>query len=194
MADDTVWAWSLSRFRDALAGSEPVPSCGATAAVCGDLGLALVIMAVSKSQVRAPTPEGTAVLAQLQALLPVLAAHADHDMRAFGRFIEDLPHTGPQDAQRQRDVRRMSEGACQAATDAQQALDLAVAALPHAASGLRCDVTAGGLMLHASVQALLLNIAEDLPLLEDADAAKALDAQRRAVSQRASAALQGLWP
>ncbi|WP_263263312.1 cyclodeaminase/cyclohydrolase family protein [Pseudomonas sp. RIT-PI-S] len=190
--DSSVWAWPLARFRDALAGLEPVPSCGATAAVCGDLGLALVSMALGKSQARQPSPERARLLTEAQELLPVLAAHADRDMRAFGRFIKDLPHTEPDDALRQHDVARMTEGARRAAEDAQQALELAVAALPVTDAGLRCDVLAGGQLIHASVQALLLNVAEDLPLLSDPAASATFEAARTALAQRAEAALKTL--
>jgi len=188
----SVWAWPLGRFRDALAGLEPVPSCGATAAVCGDLGLALVVMALGKSQAREPEAGRDALLTQARALLPVLAAHADGDMREFGRFIEDLPHTEPDDTQRQRDIAVLVNRAQRAAEDAQQALDLAVAALPQAVPSLRCDIRAGGLILHASVHALLLNLAEDLALLKDRHSAEHHEAQRAALEQRADAAARAL--
>lgn len=188
----SVWAWPLAEFRDALAGQAPVPSCGATAAVCGNLGLALVTMALAKTQARHPAPELAAVLSQAQALMPQLAAHADADMRAFGRFIEDLPSTEPDDAQRQADVTRMTEGARRAAEDAQQALELAVAAVPLAAQGLRCDVLAGGQMIYASVHALLLNLAEDLPLLSDKAAAQGFETARAGLAQRGESALAAL--
>lgn len=194
MSGDTVWAWPLARFRDALAGLEPVPSCGATAAVCGDLGLALVAMALGKSHERQGTSQTRALLDDARRRLPQLAAHADQDMRAFGRFIRALPHTSAQSPDRQQAVRRMTEGACQAAEDAQQALELAVAALPHVAAGLQCDVRAGGLILHASVQALLLNVAEDLPLLKDAALCEVIRAQHGALSQRAAVAVGALCP
>lgn len=188
----SVWTWPLGQFRDALAGHAPVPSCGATAAVCGTLGLALLTMALSKSQAREPHHDRAALLAQAQGLLPRLAAHADSDMRAFGRFIADLPRTEPEDALRQADVARMTEGARQAAQDGLLALELAVAALPTTEAGLRCDVLAGGRLIHASVQALLLNVGEDLPLLSDQAAAKAFENARDAIAQRAEAALQAL--
>jgi formiminotetrahydrofolate cyclodeaminase len=149
-------------------------------------------MALSKSQGRNPTDQGAALLAQAQALVPRLAAHADADMRAFGRFIEDLAHTAPEDAQRQADVLRMTEGARQAAEDALEALELAVAALPASEPGLRCDVLAGGQLIHASLQALLLNLQEDLPLLSDAEAAQAFEQARALLAQRAEAALRAL--
>lgn len=188
----SVWAWPLADFKDALAGEAPVPSCGATAAVCGSLGLALVTMALGKTQARHPCAELAAVLSQAQALMPRLTAHADADMRAFGRFIEDLPSTEPDDAQRQADVARMTEGARRAAEDAQQALELAVAAAPLVAQGLRCDVLAGGQMIYASVQALLLNLAEDLPLLIDQTAAQGFEAARAELVQRGEIALEAL--
>lgn len=188
----SVWAWPLAEFRDALAGQAPVPSCGATAAVCGNLGLALVTMALGKSQSRHPSPQLAGLLNQAQALMPRLGAHADADMRAFGRFIDDLPRTEPDDAQRQADVTRMTEGARRAAEDAQQALELAVAAAPLAAEGLRCDVLAGGQMIYASVQALLLNLAEDLPLLTDQAAAQAFKGAQAALSKRARTAVEAL--
>lgn len=192
MNGDTVWAWPLARFRDALAGLEPVPGCGATAAVCGDLGLALVAMALGKSHERQGTPQTHALLDDARCRLPQLAAHADQDMRAFGRFIQALPHTCAQAPDRQQAVRRMTEGACQAAADAQQALELAVTALPHVAAGLQCDVRAGGMLLHASVQALLLNVAEDLPLLSDTALRDGIRAQHEVLSQRAAAAMSAL--
>lgn len=188
----SIWAWPLAEFRDALAGQAAVPSCGATAAVCGNLGLALVTMALGKSQSRHPSARLAALLHQAKALMPRLGAHADADMRAFGRFIEDLPRTEPDDAQRQADVTRMTEGARRAAEDAQQALELAAAAAPLAAEGLRCDVLAGGQMIYASVQALLLNLAEDLPLLTDQAAAQAFEGARAALSERARTAVEAL--
>ncbi|WP_225774274.1 cyclodeaminase/cyclohydrolase family protein [Pseudomonas sp. Marseille-Q5115] len=188
----SVWAWPLARFRDALAGLEPVPSCGATAAVCGNLGLALIVMALGKSQAREAHPARETLLAEARALLPVLAAHADGDMRDFGRFIEDLPHTEPEDAQRQRDLAVLVNRTHQAAQDAQRALELAVTALPLATPSLRCDVRAGGLMLHASVHALLLNLAEDAPLLQDPGRTDQYEAQRAAIGNRADIAARAL--
>lgn len=188
----SVWAWPLARFRDALAGLEPVPSCGATAAVCGDLGLALIVMALGKSQAREAHPGRQVLLVEARRLLPVLAAHADGDMRDFGRFIEDLPHTEPEDAQRQQDIAVLVKRTHQAAEDVHKALDLAVAALPLTATGLRCDIRAGGLMLHASVHALLLNLAEDAALLQDHGTAQHFEARRKALEQRADAAARTL--
>lgn len=188
----SVWAWPLARFRDALAGLEPVPSCGATAAVCGDLGLALIVMALGKSQAREAHPARESLLTEARALLPVLAAQADGDMRDFGRFIEDLPHTEPDDARRQQDIAAVVARACEAAETALAALELALTALPLATPSLRCDVRAGGLMLHASVHALLLNLAEDAPLLKDQGRAEHYEAQRATFERRADVAARAL--
>ncbi|WP_426199566.1 cyclodeaminase/cyclohydrolase family protein [Pseudomonas sp. DC3200b2] len=188
----TVWAWPLARFRDALAGQEAVPSCGATAAVGASLALALITMALAKSLERQPSEALARLLEQARSLQPTLDAHADRDMRAFGRFIDDLPHTTPEDALRQADVRRMTEGACHAAADTLRALELARTALPLAAKGLRCDLLAGGLMLHANLRALLLNVTEDLPLLADPAAAAAFEAAARNLGRQAEQALADL--
>lgn len=188
----TVWAWPLARFRDALAGQEAVPSCGATAAVGASLALALITMALAKSLERQPTEALAQLLEQARSLQPVLDTHADRDMRAFGRFIDDLPHTAPEDAQRQADVRHMTEGAYAAAADALRGLELARDALPLAAKGLRCDLLAGGLMLQANLRALLLNVTEDLPLLTDPAAAAALEAAAQALGRRAEQAVADL--
>lgn len=188
----SVWSWPMAAFRDALAGEAPVPSCGATAAVCANLGLALVTMALGKSQARAFSTEADALLAACRELLPPLALHADHDMRAFGRFIDDLPRTEPEDALRQQDVTRMTEGARAAAESALAALEFAVAALPLTQPGLRCDVLAGGQIIHACVQALLLNVAEDLPLLTDIAQAQGFEQARMDLARRAEAALEAL--
>jgi len=67
-----------------------------------------------------------------------------------------------------------------------------VTALPLASPSLRCDVKAGGLMLHASVHALLLNLAEDAPLLQDQGRTDDYEAQRATLEQRADAAARAL--
>jgi formiminotetrahydrofolate cyclodeaminase len=188
----TVWTWPLARFRDALAGQEAVPSCGATAAVGASLALALITMALAKSQARNPSEALARLLEQARSLQPVLDAHADRDMRAFGRFIDDLPRTTPEDAQRQADVRQMTEGAYRAATDALRALELARAALPLAAKGLRCDLLAGGLMLQANLRALLLNVTEDLPLLSDPTVAATFETAAGDLARRAEQVLADL--
>ena len=197
MSDATLWAQSLTAFRDATASAEPTPGGGSVAMVSASLGLGLIIMALEISA-RKPAPGTEADLADLLArgrkLLDTLSGHADEDVAVFRALMSSykLPkQTDEEKAARTRAVQDATAAATRApltaAGDAVAALELAERAAVLAKGNVVSDVGAGAALLGGAVAAVLLNVDINLPGLSDATLKEEFGRQRTTLADRASA-------
>jgi formiminotetrahydrofolate cyclodeaminase len=116
-------------------------------------------MALRKSVGGEQDPRLASLTTETQALLEVVKAHADNDMKTFGAFIEDSAASASgHDPQLSLDV---TLGSMAAARSCLQGIELAAAATPCVKKSLRCDVLSCALMLHACLSALLINVEAD---------------------------------
>ncbi|WP_462381674.1 cyclodeaminase/cyclohydrolase family protein [Pseudomonas sp. Marseille-QA0892] len=157
----SLWQLSLSDFRDQVASKQPTPSCGAAAAVSASFGLALIQMAI-RLGTHVERGEAQELLRQSEPLQRQLMSSADEDARAFGGFIEaDSEEARQQAARDSIAVPLATAHACRSA------LRLAEHAKPLVKQSVRPDVVAGALMLHAAMDAVLLNVEVNLALIPD---------------------------
>lgn len=155
----SLWSVSLGEFREQVASNAPVPGCGAVTCVSAGLGLALVLKALRNAQGKKPDKARGAVIEEAERLSPVIAAHADADVRSFGAYIDELvcECEGPAE-QRTLDV---TLGSLAAARSCLAGMHLADEAKPLVSAFMRADIMAGALLLHASLMSLLVNVAID---------------------------------
>lgn len=155
----SIWSTTMEAFCEQVASSAPVPSCGAAACASAGFSLALLLMALRKSAGGEQDPELAGRIAETEALLAVIKAHADNDMKTFGAFIEDSASSNSgHDPQLSLDV---TLGSLAAARSCLKGIELAAAAMPRVKKTLKCDVTSCALMLHGSLSALLINVDAD---------------------------------
>lgn len=155
----SIWSTTMEAFCEQVASSAPVPSCGAAACASAGFSLALLLMALRKSAGGVQDPELAGRIAETEALLAVIKAHADNDMKTFGAFIEDSASSSSgHDPQLSLDV---TLGSLAAARSCLKGIELAAAGMPRVKKTLKCDVTSCALMLHASLSALLINVDAD---------------------------------
>lgn len=120
----------LKLYRDA-ASTEPAPGGGSVTALCGMLGLALVLKALRISlKRREDAAEHLKADRALEALAAAMAEDADADVQTFTAFIEALrlPRGTPEEAAERS---RLLEDAAFGATDA------GLGALEHAQDAMR---------------------------------------------------------
>lgn len=170
----SVWDMTLTDFRDAIE-SRSTPGCGAAAAASAGFGLALVLKGLRISESKQQIDERAVLIDRADALLKVLRDDADDDVQAFDAYLAALqcPKGNEQEiAQRQQAIEEAAQWANRiplaTAASCLEALELAIAAFPLTASGLRSDAIAGGRLLHAGLSAVLLSVDANLSSLNDA--------------------------
>jgi formiminotetrahydrofolate cyclodeaminase len=172
-ATRSLWTLSLLDFREAIV-QRASPGCGAAAAASADFGLALVMKGLRISDAKHPDAECKRLLDKAEQLLETLADHADGDMQAFEGYLEALQL--PKDNEEQCDHRRqalytatreVNRIPLATAETCLAGLGLALQAWPLTEAYLQSDVTAGGLLLHSGLSAVLLNVDANLSGLDD---------------------------
>ncbi|EJN34699.1 methenyl tetrahydrofolate cyclohydrolase [Pseudomonas sp. GM78] len=187
----SIWLTSLESFRNRIAADTPVPSCGATSCVCASFGLALLLMALRKSDTRHLEDQREKNIHEVEQLMDVMKAHADNDVRAFSAYIEE-PLSDAQGHSQQRTL-EVTLGALAAARGCLQGIELAQCGLPCVKPSLQCDVVAAVLILHASLSALLLNVDSDVDQIVPSARRAELAQDRRDLQQKADEALARAW-
>ncbi|WP_221088842.1 cyclodeaminase/cyclohydrolase family protein [Deinococcus aquaedulcis] len=175
----SLWSRSAADLLDATASAEATPGGGATAAVTGAFGAALLSMAVGISQKKGASARLDDALKQVTALRQRLQALADEDVQAFGQYVE-ASHLSTDDPQRPEALQAAGEAAMQVpltlarviveGLDTAQALALAV----H--QEVVSDVGAGASLLQGALLAALLTVEINLPHVA-ADAREAIQAE-----------------
>jgi formiminotetrahydrofolate cyclodeaminase len=187
----SIWLSSLESFRDKIAADTSVPGCGATSCVCASFGLALLLMALRKSDTHHLEDERNKTIHAVEQLMDVIQAHADNDVRAFSAYIEEpLAQAQGHSQQRTLDV---TLGALAAARGCLQGIELAQRGLPCVKSTLQCDLVAAVLIMHASLSALLLNVDSDVDQIVPSARRTELAHDRCDLQQKADEALARVW-
>ena len=175
-AIDSVWTWGLAAFRDRTASDSATPGGGSAAMVSASIGLGLVLMALRVSARKggdAADALGPLIIAG-DRLLVELSDHADADIAAFEGYMAalGLPKATEEEKALRRTAMRdavivATEVPLNAAQSALEALDVARRAAPAVSGHIVSDVGAGALLLHAALQATLLNVDINLPSVKD---------------------------
>jgi formiminotetrahydrofolate cyclodeaminase len=165
--DESVWTQRLDDFREATAGRQPTPGCGAAAAVTADVGLALVVKGLRISEAHSSEPHRHELLQAAEALLGRAGVFADHDMQAFNDYLS-AAREGLE--QKQAAARQACAVPLALAHCCIEALELAIAAWPCTAANVQSDIQAGAILIHAGLSAALINVDADMASLEDTSA------------------------
>ncbi|MCB8888245.1 cyclodeaminase/cyclohydrolase family protein [Vreelandella malpeensis] len=175
-----IWQTPLDTFRDALA-HDPMPGCGAAATVTAGCGLALMLKGLHLGQRHAPRAPRAALIERGEALEQALVPLADADVAAFQAMMAALDR--PQQTDEQRASR--AEALHRAARDAVEvplatarrcleALALGEEILANIETQFESDARAGGYLLSAAVDSVLLNVEANLAALDEQDRRYAL--------------------
>ncbi len=187
----SIWDMTLGGFRDAIE-ARSTPGCGAAAAASAGMGLALVLKGLRITDGKHPDAERAELIARGDANLAELGRYADEDVDAFRAYLDAVkqPHDSAAERQaRERAIQAAAERANQVplatARSCLEALRLSGEALPGTADNLRSDTLAGGLMLHAALSSVLINVDANLASLQDAAERESMAAERHALQHEA---------
>lgn len=150
---------TLGSLLEQVCADTPVPSCGATASICANLGLGLLLMALRNAERKEPAAQRRDLIASCEQLTAVLAAHADNDVRTFQAYIDELSENGGVHTQKR--SLEITLASLAAARSCYEGLCLAQRAVPWVVAYMRNDVVSASLIMHASLSALLLNVDAD---------------------------------
>lgn len=165
--NESVWTQRLDDFREATAGRQPTPGCGAAAAVTADVGLALVVKGLRISEAHSSEPHRHELLQAAEALLGRAGVFADHDMQAFNDYLS-AAREGLE--QKQAAARQACAVPLALAHCCIEALELAITAWPCTAANVQSDIQAGAILIHAGLSTALINVDADMASLEDTSA------------------------
>lgn len=172
-----------------------MPGCGAAAAVCAGLGLALVLKGLRLSEARSSVPVRVALIERGDDLRDTLARLGDADVAAFERYLEIMkqPHAKPEQARRHDQLARAIEKTCRVpleiACASRDGLALGVEALEQTSARLRSDTQAGLRLMHAGLNAVLIGFDDNLADIDDAALRNVLAQERHALQAEADALL-----
>lgn len=186
----SVWLQPLADFRAATAARQPTPGCGAAAAVTADIGLALVVKGLRISEAHGSDPARLELLQAAEALLGRPGAFADDDMQAFGDYLSAAREGEPK--RKQAAARQACAVPLALAHCCLEALELAVAAWPCTATNVRSDVQAGAMLIHAGLNAALINVDADMPSLDDEQAREKVGQTRQRLQAEGDALFKRL--
>lgn len=191
-----VFDWSIRQFLKEAASSAPTPGGGSVAALAGALAAAMASMVASltvgKDKYKDVEPEMQTILARTAALIEELEALVAADMEAFNAFmaVYKLPkETEEQKAER---ARRMQEALRQAtdtplkiASSCLEVLRLAEQAALKGNKGAVSDAGVAAYLGEAALQAALLNVDINVPLIKDASYAAQAVTKREELGREA---------
>jgi glutamate formiminotransferase/formiminotetrahydrofolate cyclodeaminase len=166
----------VGRFVDEVSSNAPVPGGGSAAALAGSLGAALAAMVANLTVGRSghDGEELSAMSERAQATKQALAELVDEDARAFNRVMDSMRLPRATEAEkRARDhavqdaYRRAAEVPLETARLSLAALELARMAALKGRHDAASDAGSAALLARAAVEAAALNVAINLPALED---------------------------
>jgi formiminotetrahydrofolate cyclodeaminase len=181
LADSSLWSLTTAQLRDHVASVKPTPGGGSVSIVTATLGLALVHKGVSVSLKRSASDpirhrKLVDLNAKLTALTNTLSAFADADSSAFESYMQarSLPHATDleaiaRNAAMQTGLLRSTEVPLESAAAMVQGLSVAEEVVELADGYVLSDILSGSLLLHASVNAVLLSADANLDGIADAE-------------------------
>ena len=181
---------TAAQLRDQVASTRATPGGGSVSIVVAVLAVASIQKAVSvslkKSAADLARHENLSYLsAQASALLVSLGEFADADSLAFERYLEAelLPHVTESEKVVRRRAREAglvlaTEIPLEAAAEMVRGLELAEAAAALVDQQVRSEALAGGVLLRASIEAVLFSVDANLGGISDTTLRQALRMRR----------------
>jgi methenyltetrahydrofolate cyclohydrolase len=175
----SIWALDATQVRDQTASLSPTPGGGSISVFTATLGLALVHKGASISLKRtgedAARREALCELCEtISSALVLMSGFADDDSQAFRSYLEarSLPRTTDEekvlrDKAMEAAILQASRIPITAAREICAALQQAERAVNLSDRHLLTDIVGGALLMKAAVDAVLLNVDANVPLLSD---------------------------
>lgn len=190
-----VFDWSIRQFLKEAASQAPTPGGGSVAALCGALAAAMASMVASltvgKEKYKAVEPEMRAILDQAAALVNEFEALVAADMEAFNAFMAVYKLPKDTEEQKAERTRRMQEALIQAtdtplkiASSCLKVLQLAEEAARKGNKGAVSDAGVAAYLGEAALQAALLNVDINVPLIKDSAYVTQAVAKRQELSRQ----------
>lgn len=196
---------TLAEFTDEVRGASPAPGGGSVAALSGSLAAALIAMVcrltAGKPAYAAREAEMLAAMKAADELAARLLASVDEDTDAYLRVVAAyrLPKGTPEEAatrrlQIQAAIRGAAEVPLATAATCLEVLELATRVSRGFNSSAASDLGVAVQMAAAGVRGAALNVAINVPSLEDAAVSAALQRGAADVEARAEALVREVWP
>jgi formiminotetrahydrofolate cyclodeaminase len=166
---DSIWSATLARFRDRVAGLEPVPAGVSAAAVSATLGYGLltkVLEIASKRKEFAGDRElVAALLDDARAKSQILTQLADEDIAAFHQYLDCLREKKPMNPA----IRKAVEVPLNVARAAEAGIQLCEQATGLVHAFVAPDLGTAAALLAAAVRSTLLTVEFNLQQLPEDD-------------------------
>ncbi|HET6494424.1 MAG TPA: cyclodeaminase/cyclohydrolase family protein [Thermoleophilia bacterium] len=196
---------TLAEVADEVRGAAPAPGGGRGAALSGCLAASLVAMVcrltAGKPAYAAHETEVLAVMKAADELEARLLAGVDEDTDAYLDVVAAyrLPKGTPEEAaarrlQIQAAIRRAAEVPLATAVACLEVLELAARVIGGFNSSAASDLGVAVQMAAAGVRGAALNVAINVPSLDDAEASAALRRRATETEVRADVLVRELWP
>jgi methenyltetrahydrofolate cyclohydrolase len=181
---------TAAQLRDKVASSDPTPGGGSVSIVAAVLAVASIQkgIVVSLKKLTADSARHRGLLdirSQTSALMVSLSQLADADSLAFQSYLgaSALPQTTKAEKAARKAVReagllRATQVPLEAAVEMGRGLDFAEAATGLVDAHVRSEVSAGGMLLRASIRSVLLSVDANLPGISDTFLRGSLKQQR----------------
>ena len=169
--------WTIEAFLRETASEAPTPGGGSVAAISGALGSALVAMLGNLSLGREQCPDQAAIeriIAEAEGLIEALMAEAEADIAAYNEVMAAYRLPKESDGEKsartsaiQAALKRAAEVPLGTGEVCLRGLNLSLEAAAKGNPNVVSDTVAGGLLLEAALQAVLLNVQVNLNLIKD---------------------------
>jgi formiminotetrahydrofolate cyclodeaminase len=181
---------TAAQLRDRVASSDPTPGGGSVSIVAAVLAVASIHkgIVVSLKKLTVDSARHRSLLdmrSQTSALMVSLSQLADADSLAFQGYLEAsaLPQTteaekAARKAAKEESLVRATQVPLEAAVEMGRGLESAETATELVDAHVRSEVSAGGMLLRASIRSVLLSVDANLPGISDASLRAALKQQR----------------
>ena len=189
-AATSLWMLTAAQLRDRVASIDPTPGGGSVSIVTAALAVASIHkgIVVSLKKLTVDSARHKSLLdmrSQTSALMVSLSQLADADSLAFQGYLE--ASALPQATEAEKATRKIAKEASlvratqvplEAAVEMGRGLESAEAATGLVDTHVRSEVSAGGMLLRASIRSVLLSVDANLPGISDASMRAALKQQR----------------
>ena len=186
----SLWMLTAAQLRDRVASIDPTPGGGSVSIVTAALAVASIHkgIVVSLKKLTVDSARHKSLLdmrSQTSVLMVSLSQLADSDSLAFQGYLE--ASALPQATEAEKATRKIAKEASlvratqvplEAAVEMGRGLESAEAATGLVDTHVRSEVSAGGMLLRASIRSVLLSVDANLPGISDASMRAALKQQR----------------
>ncbi|MEW6447023.1 MAG: cyclodeaminase/cyclohydrolase family protein [Bacillota bacterium] len=194
---EQIFNWSIRQFLKEAASNAPTPGGGSVAALCGALAASMASMVASltvgKEKYADVEPEMTAMLQKTAALMNRFEKLVAADIEAFSAFMEVYKMPRETEEQKAERARRMQEALVRAtetplgiAGACLEVLELAEQAALKGNKGAVSDAGVAAYLGEAALNAALLNVDINVPLIKDDSYKTAALAKRDELKGRAA--------